>query len=51
MEAMKHVLIASAIFAPWVVGLLAIGRFAGWSVFGRSDIRSQAERMRAFGAR
>jgi hypothetical protein len=50
MEAMKHALIATSILAPWVVGLLVVARFAGWDVFSRSDVRSQADRLRAFNA-
>jgi hypothetical protein len=51
MNAMKHTLIAVSLLAPWIVGLLAIGHFAGWNVLARRDIRTQAERLRAFGAR
>jgi hypothetical protein len=51
MNAMKHALIAVSIVAPWVIGLLAVGRYAGWNVFTRVDVRTQADRMRAFGAR
>jgi hypothetical protein len=48
---MKHALIATSILAPWVIGLLAVSRFSGWDILGRSEIRSQADRLRAFGAR
>jgi hypothetical protein len=48
---MKHALIATSIVAPWVIALLAVGRIAGWGILTRTDIRSQADRMRAFGAR
>jgi hypothetical protein len=51
MEEMKHTLIAISIVAPFAIGLLALGRFAGWDVFRQSDIRSQADRLRAFGSR
>jgi hypothetical protein len=51
MSVMKHTLIAASIVAPWVVGLLAVGHFAGWNVLTRVDIRTQAQRLRAFGAR
>jgi hypothetical protein len=51
MNAMKHTLIATSIIAPWVIGLIAVARVAGRNVFTRTDIRSQADRMRAFGAR
>ena len=51
MEAMKHTLIATLVLAPWVVGLLAVGRLAGWDILRRTEIRSQADRLRAFGAR
>jgi hypothetical protein len=48
---MKHTLIATSIIAPWVIGLIVVGRIAGWDILTRTDIRSQADRMRAFGAR
>ena len=48
---MKHTLIAASIIAPWIVGLIVVGRISGWDIFTRTDIRSQADRMRAFGAR
>jgi hypothetical protein len=51
MERMKHTLIALSILAPFAVGLLAVGRFAGWGIFKNGDVRSQADRLRAFGAR
>jgi hypothetical protein len=44
---MKHALIVTSILAPWVIGMLVVGRFAGWDILGRSDIRSQADRLRA----
>ena len=51
MQRMKHALIATCIVAPWVIGLLAVARIAGWDILTRTDIRSQADRMHAFGAR
>jgi hypothetical protein len=51
MGPMKHTLIAISIVAPFAVALFAVGRFAGWDVFKQSDIRSQADRLRAFGSR
>jgi len=48
---MKHALIATSIVAPWVIGLLVVARIAGWDILTHTDIRSQADRMRAFGAR
>jgi hypothetical protein len=48
---MKHALIATSIVAPWAIGLLVVVRLAGWDILARRDVRSQADRMRAFGAR
>jgi hypothetical protein len=51
MSAMKTFVI-TLIILPWVVGIAAAIRVAGREIlFGSSgDIRSQADRMRAFGA-
>jgi hypothetical protein len=48
---MKHTLIAISIVAPFALAAVAVGRFAGWDLFRPSDVRSQADRLRAFGAR
>jgi len=32
---MKHALIATSILAPWVIGILAVARFAGWDILSR----------------
>ena len=51
MNAMKHALIAISIIAPWVFGLLVVARFAGWDILSRTELRSQGNRLRAFGSR
>jgi hypothetical protein len=48
---MKHTLIATSIVAPWILGLLVVVRIAGWDILARTDVRSQADRIRAFGSR
>ena len=51
MNGMKHALIATSIVAPWVIGLLVVARFAGWDILSRDELRSQGNRLRAFGSR
>jgi hypothetical protein len=45
-------IIVMLILAPWLAGIAFVVRRGGWRVLSRNgDIRSQADRMRAFGAR
>ena len=45
-----NALVIALVVLPWVVGLLAIAKRAGRGIFASDDIRSQADRIRAFGA-
>jgi hypothetical protein len=39
---MKHAIVVIVVLAPWVVGIVAVARIAGWDVLTSRDIRSQA---------
>jgi hypothetical protein len=45
-------IIVMLLLAPWVAAIAWVVRRGGWRVLsGSGDVRSQADRMRAFGAR
>jgi hypothetical protein len=50
MNAMKELAI-TMIVLPWIVGIAAVIRLGGRDLLSSRDIRSQADKMPAFGAR
>jgi hypothetical protein len=51
MNEMRQTLIVGLILAPWLAAIVFVLKRGGWGLLSsRSDLRSQAETLRAFGA-